>query len=213
MAPSTTSATSTRPTSRLRSELLDSEAGGFSTDFPAAAFEDAELAYRLSMRGMRIVYRASALAWHHHHYDARSFFDRQLKCGEMADVFVRAHPQLAKWIDLRVLMWHRLEVLTADRPTARRSPECVRISIDWERRAIDLAVFLDDPATDLADPLLYSLFRYGFVRGLATARFGPTAGARSRPTSGCDCCPTRSMCSARMLGRGECLFPFGMSRR
>lgn len=160
----------------IRSDLLRSEAGGFSTEFPAAAFEDAELAYRLSMRGMRIVYRASALAWHRHRYDARSFFDRQRKCGEMADVFVRAHPQLAKWVDLRVLMWHRLEVLTADRPYRRRVDRLRSDLESWERRAIDLAVFLDDPATDLADPLLSALFRYGFVRGLATVRFGRDGG-------------------------------------
>ena len=160
----------------VRRDLLRSEAGGFSTDFPAAAFEDAELAYRLSMRGMRIVYRASALAWHHHRYDARSFFQRQLKCGEMADVFVRAHPQLAKWIDLRVLMWHRLEVLTAD-GAYRAKVAQVRSELEsWERRAIDLAVFLDEPVTDLADPLLYGLFRYGFVKGLATAWFGSDGG-------------------------------------
>jgi glycosyltransferase involved in cell wall biosynthesis len=160
----------------VRRDLLRREAGGFSTDFPAAAFEDAELAYRLSMRGMRIVYRASALAWHHHHYDARSFFQRQLKCGEMADVFVRAHPQLAKWIDLRVLMWHRLEVLTAD-GAYRAKVARVRSELEsWERRAIDLAVFLDEPVTDLADPLLYALFRYGFVMGLATARLGSDGG-------------------------------------
>jgi len=160
----------------VRCDLLRSEAGGFSSDFPAAAFEDAEFAYRLSMRGMRIVYRASALAWHHHRYDARRFFERQLKCGEMADVFVRTHPQLAKWIDLRVLMWHRLEVLTADR-AYRERVERLRTDLEsWERRAIDLAVFLDEPATDLADPLLYALFRYGFVKGLATARFGGEAG-------------------------------------
>lgn len=160
----------------VRRDLLRSEAGGFSADFPAAAFEDAELAYRLSMRGMRIVYRASALAWHHHHYDARSFFQRQLKCGEMADVFVRTHPQLAKWIDLRVLMWQRLEVLTAD-GAYREMVSRVRSELEsWERRAIDLAVFLDEPVTDLADPLLYGLFRYGFVKGLATARFGSDGG-------------------------------------
>ena len=32
----------------LRRDLLDREPEGFSTEFPAAAFEDAELAYRLS---------------------------------------------------------------------------------------------------------------------------------------------------------------------
>jgi len=128
------------------------------------------------MRGMRIIYRESALAWHHHHYDARRFFQRQLKCGEMADVFVRAHPQLAKWIDLRVLMWHRLEVLTADHAYRAKIAQ-VRSELEsWERRAIDLAVFLDEPATDLVDPLLHALFRYGFVKGLAMARFGSDGG-------------------------------------
>ena len=161
----------------LRRELLDREPDGFSIAFPAAAFEDAELAYRLSRHGMRIRYRASALAWHHHHYDARRFFDRQVRCGEMADVLFRAHPQLAKWIDLRLLMWHRIEVLTADRPYRAKVARVRSALADWERRAIDLAVFLDQPATDLVDPLLNSLFRYGFVKGLAAARFGADGGS------------------------------------
>lgn len=160
----------------LRRDLLAGEPDGFSTDFPAAAFEDAELAYRLSKRGMRIVYRASALAWHRHCYDARSFFSRQVKCGEMADVLFRAHPELGKWIDLGPLMWHRLEVLTA-RPAYREMVALVRTGLDsWERRAIDLAVFLDEPATDLVDPLLHALFRYGFVKGFAMERFGNDGG-------------------------------------
>jgi len=163
----------------LRRSLLNREPDGFSTAFPAAAFEDAELAYRLSRRGMRIHYHAAALAWHHHRYDARRFFDRQVRCGAMADVLFGIHPQLAKWIDLRTLMWHRLEVLTAD-PPYREKVARVRSELDvWERRAIDLAVFLDEPATDLADPLLHALFRYGFVKGLAAARFGTSGGATS----------------------------------
>jgi glycosyltransferase involved in cell wall biosynthesis len=160
----------------LRRETLALEPEGFSTDFPAAAFEDAELAYRLARHGMRIFYHARALAWHHHHYDARGFFARQVRCGAMADVLYRAHPQLAKWIDLRTLMWHRLEVLTGD-PHYRAKVHRVRGDLElWERRAIDLAVYLDRPATDLADTLLHPLFRYGFVKGLAMARFGEAAG-------------------------------------
>jgi glycosyltransferase involved in cell wall biosynthesis len=163
----------------LRRELLDREPDGFSTDFPAAAFEDAELAYRLSRHGMRIFYRAAARAWHHHRYDARRFFDRQVRCGEMADVLFRRHPELAKWIDLRTLMWHRLEVLTAG-AAYRAKVAAVQADLElWERRATDLAVFLDRPATDLADPLLHALFRYAFVKGLARARFGALAGGRA----------------------------------
>lgn len=161
----------------LRRQLLVDEPTGFSTDFPAAAFEDAELAYRLAGRGMRIFYHAAAVAWHHHSYDARSFCVRQVRCGAMADVLFRTHPQLAKWIDLRSLMWHRLGVLTADRPY-RSKVALIRAELDlWERRATDLAVFLDRPATELADPLLHALFSYAFVKGLAAARFGPKVGA------------------------------------
>ena len=64
----------------VRRELLAAEPGGFSCEFPAAAFEDAEFAYRLARRGMKIFYHASALAWHHHYYNARSFFARQVRC-------------------------------------------------------------------------------------------------------------------------------------
>jgi glycosyltransferase involved in cell wall biosynthesis len=79
----------------LRRALLAEEPEGFSTAFRWAAFEDAELAYRLSLRGMRIFYHPEAVAWHHHSYDARSFCLRQQRCGEMADVLIRIHPQLA----------------------------------------------------------------------------------------------------------------------
>jgi glycosyltransferase involved in cell wall biosynthesis len=160
----------------LRRDLLAREPGGFSTAFSAAAFEDAELAYRLSRRGLRIVYRAAALAWHHHLYDARSFFARQVRCGAMAEVLVRLHPQLAKWVELRTLEWHRLEVVTAGAPY-RVKVARIRAELEqWEDRAVNLAVFLDRPATDLADPLLEALFRYGFAKGLAAARFGPDIG-------------------------------------
>jgi hypothetical protein len=39
-------------------------------------------------------------------------------------------------------------------------------------------VYLDDPATELADTLLHPLFGYAFRRGFATARFGEETGAR-----------------------------------
>jgi glycosyltransferase involved in cell wall biosynthesis len=160
----------------LRRELLNREPRGFSTEFPAAAFEDAELAYRLFRHGMRIVYRAAARAWHHHRYGARSFFLRQVKCGEMAHRLITLHPELAKWVDLKTLLWHRLEVLTAD-PGYRARVAQVRARLDtWERRVIGLASFLDTPATNVADPLLHALFRYAFVKGLVMARFGQSSG-------------------------------------
>jgi glycosyltransferase involved in cell wall biosynthesis len=160
----------------LRRSLLAEEPDGFSTDFRWAAFEDAELAYRLSRRGMRIFYHPAAVAWHHHHYDARSFFVRQLRCGEMAEVLFRTHPQLAKWVDVRELEWSRLELLASGDAHRGRVARLDEDLDRWERRALDIAVFLDDPPTDLADTLLHPVFRYAFLKGLAMARFGEEAG-------------------------------------
>ena len=160
----------------LPRSLIVEEPEGFSTAFKWAAFEDAEFAYRLARRGMRIFYQPAAVAWHHHAYDARSFFLRQLRCGEMADVLVRSHPQLGKWVDLQELEWGRLGLL-ASSTSHREKVAGILGSLDrWERRSLDLAVYLDDPVTDLADTLLHPLFAYAFVKGLARARFGERAG-------------------------------------
>lgn len=162
----------------VRRHMLARDPAGFSTDFTAAAFEDAEFAYRLSRRGMRIIYHRAAVAWHHHPYDARSFFSRQERCGEMADVLFRKHPQLAKWIDLKGLGWGRIELLGADRQHRRVASRVAADLSMWERRAVDLAVFLDLPVSEIADTLLHPLFRYAYLKGLAVARFGPRNGAR-----------------------------------
>jgi glycosyltransferase involved in cell wall biosynthesis len=159
----------------VRRSLLAEEPDGFSTAFRWAAFEDAEYAYRLSRRGMRIFYHPDAVAWHHHHYDAGSFFLRQLRCGEMAAVLLRCHPQLAKWVDIDELEWGRLALLAA-REKHRRRVAALRPSLDrWEHRAIDLGVFLDEPVSDLGDPFLVALFRYGYLKGLAAARYDDEA--------------------------------------
>ena len=162
----------------LHRDLLASEPDGFSTSFRWAAFEDAELAYRLARRGMRIFYHPDALAWHHHAYDARGFFVRQLRCGEMAEVLSGLLPQLAKWVDLSELEWGRIELLAAG---AAHRDRVARVLADlerWERRVIDLAVFLDEPPTELPDTILHPLFRYAFLKGLACARFGDDAGSQ-----------------------------------
>jgi glycosyltransferase involved in cell wall biosynthesis len=156
----------------LRRRLLELEPDGFRTDFPAAAFEDAELAYRLSMHGMRIRYRAAARADHHHHYDAVAFFARQRRCGAMAAVLYRLHPALKKWLDIRRLEWRRIESLAAARSGAERSVQ--RDLERWEQRALSVARLYDRaPANDAVDALLHPLFEYAYLAGLADALFPP----------------------------------------
>ena len=81
----------------LARRLLE-EAGLFDTTFPHAAWEDIEIAYRLSKRGMKILYRPRAVARHHHEMTFRSFRKRQEKSGEAAAIFFEKHPELAGFL-------------------------------------------------------------------------------------------------------------------
>jgi len=75
-------------------------------------------------------------------------------------------------------MWHRLEVAVAGSHYWNGVSRVLGELDLLERRVLDLAVFLDVPATEFADPLLHAVFHYGFVKGLAVARFGRDAGLR-----------------------------------
>ena len=149
--------------------VLDREPEGFCTDFPLAAFEDAEFAHRLAGHGMRIRYRASALAFHHHRYDVRSFFERQRRCGLMAALLWRRRPVLARWLSIRDLDRLRLASALAD-GRVRRTLDAVASNLEyWEGRALALAAFYDeiDPPPKAQDDVLHSLFLHAFLRGLA----------------------------------------------
>jgi glycosyltransferase involved in cell wall biosynthesis len=74
------------------------EAELFDTTFPRAAWEDIEIAYRLTRRGMRIVYRPEAVARHHHDISFASFRQRQVRSGESASFFYGKHPELGDFL-------------------------------------------------------------------------------------------------------------------
>lgn len=77
------------------------EAELFDTTFPHAAWEDIEIAYRLTRRGLRILYRPEAVARHHHDISFASFRRRQVSSGESAAVFYEKHPELADFLGVR----------------------------------------------------------------------------------------------------------------
>lgn len=66
----------------------------FSCSFPFAAYEDAELGYRLEKLGLEIIYNAKAKAGHKHSFVFESFLDRMEKVGRSAFVFYSLHPEL-----------------------------------------------------------------------------------------------------------------------
>ncbi len=158
-----------------RRDLLAREPEGFSCDFPAAAFEDAEYAYRLSQHGLRIFYCAAAVAYHNHPYGVRSFFRRQVRCGEMAHLLFRKRPELKKWTGLGELEWRRLELLGAPAERRIRVHQVAADLDDLVRRALSLAAFYDTPVRPETDLLLHPLFQYAYHQGLANSFFGPTA--------------------------------------
>lgn len=160
----------------LRRELLDREPGGFATDFPAAAFEDAELAFRLAAHGLEIRYHAAAVAYHHHPYDAAAFFRRQVCCGEMATVLAERQPAARRHLDLDYPERLRFALLGSP---PRLSPPALAAA---EARALRLAQALDPLPIDASDDFLRALFRYAYQKGAALGLFG--TGPRGPATAG-----------------------------
>lgn len=147
--------------------FLDHEPGLFSTAFPAAAFEDAEFAHRLSFHGLEIVYQKQAVAFHHHLYGARAFYRRQERCGAMAAVLAAAHPSLEKWLSIAELRKRRLELIgqrAALFELRREKERALRLAESWDEQ--------DPPGID---ELLLALFRFAYLDGLAQALFGDSA--------------------------------------
>lgn len=86
-------------------ELLGSDP--FDTTFPAAAWEDIELAFRLDALGLKIHYNAHAITRHYHPMTVDSFARRQYTVGRSGAIFFRKHPELAGFLGV-----HELETRT-----------------------------------------------------------------------------------------------------
>ncbi len=89
----------------LDRELLGHEP--FDTTFPAAAWEDIELAFRLDALGLKIHYNAGAVTRHYHPMTVDSFARRQYTVGRSGAIFYRKHPELAGFLGV-----HELETRT-----------------------------------------------------------------------------------------------------
>jgi len=78
----------------IKSGFLKAQERWFDTDFHFAAFEDAELAYRLSKHGMHILYSSTLVGYHYHPHNIWTFSKRQHNSGVMATILLRKHPAL-----------------------------------------------------------------------------------------------------------------------
>lgn len=81
-----------------RAELL--RLGGFREDFPAAAWEDIEFAYRAAGDGLHIRYQPLARTIHEHCVRPRTFCRRQRTSGLSGAIFAGLHPELSGFLGL-----------------------------------------------------------------------------------------------------------------
>jgi GT2 family glycosyltransferase len=68
--------------------------GFFDEDFPYAAYEDTELAYRLQSKGLRVLFQRDAVAYHFHPTTLRDYCYRIRNTGKSALILRRKIPQI-----------------------------------------------------------------------------------------------------------------------
>jgi len=66
----------------------------FDPSFRTYGWEDIELGYRLSRRGLRLIYHRAARVHHRHPMSLRDFYARQIKVGAAIGSIYALHPQL-----------------------------------------------------------------------------------------------------------------------
>jgi cellulose synthase/poly-beta-1,6-N-acetylglucosamine synthase-like glycosyltransferase len=68
------------------------EMGGFDPSFPKAVSEDAELSYRLSLTGCRMIFNRKAVVYHWHPSTWNAYLRRKIKFGYWRMIVYRLHP-------------------------------------------------------------------------------------------------------------------------
>jgi len=74
------------------------ENGMFDETFPTPAWEDIDLGFRLKNKGLKFVYHARAVGYHHHETDLASFCRRRYMIGRTAVIFYEKHPEEKKML-------------------------------------------------------------------------------------------------------------------
>lgn len=139
----------------------------FDTDFPFAAYEDVELSYRLSKKGMKILYDARPLAYHYHYHQIWSFAERQYRAGQMAVVISAKHRGLSAqvlgkgWLKRMAGLWLKSVARPADSEKAAA----------LERKALLLASAYEWSPDATTDWLYLHLLHYFYDKGIIEGSF------------------------------------------
>lgn len=84
----------------LKTEFLRS-AGQFDEDFKTAAYEDIELAYRLSKRGLKILYNPAAVGYHYQFFSFEDACRKELGNSAAAELFYGKEAGQQVWKELQ----------------------------------------------------------------------------------------------------------------
>jgi glycosyltransferase involved in cell wall biosynthesis len=74
---------------------LIEQAGRFNEQFIKYGGEDSEFGYRLSQRGIRMVFAREVVGYHYHEESVQSLMNRFICLGESYSQFVKVHPEIS----------------------------------------------------------------------------------------------------------------------
>jgi GT2 family glycosyltransferase len=134
----------------------------FDPAFDGAAFEDADLGYRLLGTAANIEYRPALVALHAHHHTLASFAERQYQAGRAASVLVRKHPEVAPLVGFRIV----------DTAVRNASPEPQADVVPRVEEAVVRVVSpFEAERGRWLDRVYLGLFGYFYAKGVVEARF------------------------------------------
>ncbi|MEM4655219.1 MAG: glycosyltransferase family 2 protein [Thermosphaera sp.] len=157
----------------IKADFLRSTHPWFDTTFPYAAYEDVELAYRLSKKGLCIIYSSKPKAYHYHYHNVWTFSKRQYRAGLMACHLLKKHPELGTII--RGSSWHLHVVRISALGYYYRQIKHIRLPDEIEKLVLYTASKAEYDLQTQNHELFSRLFRYFFLKGLLHGSKYPAA--------------------------------------
>jgi glycosyltransferase involved in cell wall biosynthesis len=160
----------------IKTEFLKTEPRWFDTDFHYAALEDAELAYRMSKRGLHIVYASHLIGYHYHYHNIWTFSKRQQNSGVMATILLRKHPALNYMF--RAQYYRLLHLLKRPKTVIQSLPP---ETVGWlENSTCRLLSLYEWDARPFLDQFYLAVLDYFYYDGVFLGLFKPGLASRMR---------------------------------
>ncbi|GIV30329.1 MAG: hypothetical protein KatS3mg028_1395 [Bacteroidia bacterium] len=151
----------------IKRDFLFSEKKWFDTDFIFAAFEDAELGYRLSKKGLKIVYQPQIVGYHYHYHTSISFSMRQYKSGLMSYLLIKKHPGTVRVLKTQIKRLIRLMLF----PSFPQKSQHTDFEERMWKNAIRLISYFETYPNKSVDYLFLKVLEYSYYNGFIDAIF------------------------------------------